>query len=185
MNKRLLLLSSVLATAIFAAPASAQTCSIASTSASAVNCTVGTTLSMTMPSLMKLTLSGTAVTLTAPAAISDFDASTGLSSTTTTGPTFSVRSNRSYRVQVHADAATFSHTAPSGAATYNKPIADVEYLIDGGTPVTLTTSATDIGSGSAVSNSTAVQVAYKTAFDITKDQPGAYSLGVTFTLVAP
>jgi hypothetical protein len=185
MMKRTLLAATALAMMAFAAPASAQTCSISSTSAAAVNCSVGTTLSMTMPSLMKLTLSGTAVTLTAPSAISDFNASTGLASTTTTGPTFSVRSNRSYRVQIHADAATFSHTAPSGAATYNKPISDVEYLIDGGSAVTLTASATDIGSGSAVSNSTAVQVAYKTAFDITKDQPGAYSLGVTFTLVAP
>ncbi len=184
MFKRALLLSAVL-TAVATAPAAAQTGAISSTSGSAVNCTVATTLSMTMPSLMKLTLSGTAVTLTAPSAVSDFDANSGLASTTTTGPTFSVRSNRSYRVQIHADAATFGHTAPSGAATYNKPISDVQYIIDAASPVTLTTTATDIGSGSAVSNSTAVQVAYKTAFDITKDQPGAYSLGVTFTLVAP
>jgi hypothetical protein len=185
MKTRTLLLSSLIAVAVYAAPASAQNCSISSTSGSAVSCTVATTLSMTMPSLMKLTLSGTAVTLGAPAAIADFSAATGLASTTTTGPTFTVRSNRSYRVQVSADAATFNHTAPSGAATYNKPISDVQYLIDGGSPVTLSTSAADIGSGSATSASTSVQVAYKTAYDITKDQPGAYSLGVTFTLVAP
>ena len=175
-----------LVAAVVATPAEAQnTCSIASTSSSAVSCTVATTLSMTMPSLMKLTLSGTAVTLTAPAVIADFDAITGLASTDNTGPTFTVRSNRSYRVQVSADAATFSHTAPSGAATYAKPAGDVEYKIGSGSLVTLTTTATDIGSGSATSASSLVQVAYKTAYDITKDQPGAYSLGVTFTLVAP
>lgn len=174
-----------LVAAVIATPAAAQTCSISSTSSSAVSCTVPTTLSMTMPSLMKLTLSGTAVTLTAPAVIADFDAISGLASTEDTGPTFTVRSNRSYRVQVSADAATFSHTAPSGAATYAKPAGNVEYKIGSGSLVTLTTTATDIGSGSATSASSLVQVAYKTAYDITKDQPGAYSLGVTFTLVAP
>jgi len=43
----------------------------------------------------------------------------------------------------------------------------------------------DIGSGNSTSSSAAVTVGYRTAFDITKDQPGAYALGVTFTLVAP
>ena len=185
MKMRYVFLTPLAAAAVYATPAAAQTCSITSTSASAVSCTVATTLSMTMPSLMKLTLSGTAVTLTAPSAVSDFDATTGLASTDNTGPTFTVRSNRSYRVQVSADAATFSHTAPSGAATYAKPAGDVQYKIGTGSLVTLTTSATDIGSGSATSASTLSQVAYKTAYDITKDQPGAYSLGVTFTLVAP
>lgn len=174
-----------LVAAVIATPAAAQTCSISSTSASAVNCTVATTLSMTMPSLMKLTLSGTAVTLTAPSAVADFDATTGLSSKDDTGPTFTVRSNRSFRVQVSADASTFSHTAPTGAATYAKPAGDVQYKIGSGSLVTLTTSPTDIGSGSATSASTLAQVAYRTSYDITKDQPGAYSLGVTFTLVAP
>ncbi len=176
-----------LVAAVIATPAAAQQnpCVISSTSLSAVSCTVPTTLSMTMPSLMKLTLSGTTVALTAPSAVSDFDAVTGLASTDNTGPTFTVRSNRSYRVQVSADAATFSHTAPSGAATYAKPAGDVQYKIGSASLVTLTTTATDIGNGGATSASALVQVAYKTAYDITKDQPGAYSLGVTFTLVAP
>ncbi len=173
-----------LVAAVIATPAAAQTCSIASTSAS-VNCTVPTTLSMTMPSLMKLTLSGTTVALTAPSAVSDFDAVTGLASTDNTGPTFTVRSNRSYRVQVSADAASFSHTVPTGAAAYAKPAGDVQYKIGSGSLATLTTTAADIGSGSATSASSLLQVAYKTAYDITKDQPGVYSLGVTFTLVAP
>lgn len=167
-----------------AMPAQAQSCAISNSAGSSVSCTVGTNFSMTMPSLMSLTLSGTAVTLNTPTAVSEFDAS-GLVEKTTTGPDFTVRSNRSYRVQISADAATFSHTPQTGAAEYLKPAGDVFWNVDGGTYTALTTSPTDIGSGSAVSSSTAVAVGYKTAFDITKDQPGAYALAVTFTLIAP
>ena len=163
--------------------ASAQTCSIASTSAS-VNCTVGTTLSMTMSTLMNMTLNGTTVTLNAPTAVSDFNGS-GLYAVATTGPSFQVRSNRSYRVQVSANATTFSHTAVAGGATYNKPAGDLSWANDAATFTTLTTTPTDVGSGSSTSLSVARTITYKTAYDITKDQPGAYSIGVTFTLVAP
>lgn len=167
-----------------AMPAQAQSCAISNSASSSVSCTVGTNFSMTMPSLMSLTLSGTAVTLNTPSAVSEFDAN-GLVEKTTTGPDFTVRSNRSYRVQISADAATFSHTPQAGAAEYLKPAGDVFWNVDGGSYTTLTTTPTDIGSGSAVSSSTPVAVGYKTAFDITKDQPGAYALSVTFTLVAP
>ena len=178
---KLLVLPAALALA--SQSASAQTCSIASTSAS-VNCSVGTTLSMTMSTLMNMTLNGTTVTLNAPTAVSDFNVA-GLYAVATTGPSFQVRSNRSYRVQVHADAATFAHTAVAGGATYNKPAADLSWANDAATFTTLTTTAADIGSGSSTSLSVAKTITYKTAYDITKDQPGAYTIGVTFTLVAP
>lgn len=169
---------------VVAVPAQAQSCAISNSASSTVSCTVGTNFSMTMPSLMSLTLSGTDVTLNAPSSIAEFD-NDGLVAKTTTGPNFTVRSNRSYRVQISADAATFSHTAQAGAATYNKPAGDVSWNVDAGNYTALTTTPTDIGSGSSTSSSTPVAVGYKTAFDITKDQPGAYALAVTFTLVAP
>jgi hypothetical protein len=169
---------------VVAVPAQAQSCAISNSASSTVSCTVGTNFSMTMPSLMSLTLSGTSVTLNAPAAIGEFD-NQGLVAKETTGPNFTVRSNRSYRVQVSADAATFSHTAQAGAATYNKPAGDVSWNVASGAFTTLTTTPTDIGSGSSTSSSAPVTVGYRTAFDITKDQPGAYALAVTFTLVAP
>lgn len=172
------------AAALVAVPAQAQSCAISNSASSSVSCTVGTSFSMTMPSLMSLTLSGTSVTLAAPAAVSEFDAN-GEVQKTSAGPSFTVRSNRSYRVQVSADAANFAHTAQAGAATYNKPSGDVSWNVDGGSYTSLTTTPADIGSGSATASSTPVIVGYKTFFDITKDQPGAYSLGVTFTLVAP
>lgn len=183
MNRTWKILALPLALAIASQSASAQSCSIASTSAS-VSCTVGTTLSMTMATLMNLTLNGTSVTLNAPTAVSDFNAS-GLYSVNTTGPSFQVRSNRSYRVQVNADAATFAHTAVAGGASYNKPAGDLSWSNDGATFNTLTTTPSDVASGASTSLSAAKTITYKTAYDITKDQPGAYSIGVTFTLVAP
>lgn len=170
---------------VVAMPVQAQSCAISNSAGSTVSCTVGTNFSMTMPSLMSLTLSGTAVTLNTPSAVSDFDAATGLVALTTTGPNYTVRSNRSYRVQISADAATFSHTAQAGAATYNKPAGDVSWNVGGGNYTALTTTPTDIGTGNATSSSPSIAVGYRTAFDITRDQPGAYALGVTFTLVAP
>jgi hypothetical protein len=139
---------------------------------------------MTMPSLMNLTLDGTSVTLAAPAAVSEFDNS-GLVAKETTGPSFQVKSNRAYRVQVSANASTFTHTSVTGAATYGKPAGDVSWKVGSGSFAALTTTPADIASGSSTALSSAAQVTYKTAYDITKDQPGAYSLGVTFTLVAP
>ncbi|MDQ8145041.1 MAG: hypothetical protein P3A32_02620 [Gemmatimonadota bacterium] len=174
------------AVALFAAaPVQAQSsCTVADAAGSTVSCTVGTTLSMTVPSIMQLTLGGTTVSLDAPANIAAFSAA-GVDTTVTTGPTFSVRSNRSYRVQISADAGTFSHTAQSGAATYAKPIADLAWKVDAGSYLAITDTPADIGSGSAVNSSANKTVSYRTLYDITKDQPGAYSLGVTFTLVAP
>jgi len=163
--------------------AEAQSCSIASTSNS-VNCTVATTLSTTMSSLMNLTLNGTTVTLGAPSAVTDFDGS-GLFSSTTAGPNFQVKANRSYRVQVSTDAATFSHTPATGAASYAKPVANVQVSTDGANFSALSTVAADVASGSATASSTMTAVTYRTAYDITKDQPGNYTLGVTFTLIAP
>ena len=183
MNRPWKLLVLPAALALASQSASAQSCSIASTSAS-VNCTVVSTLSMTMSTLMNLTLNGTTVTLNAPTAVSDFNAS-GLYAVATTGPSFQVKSNRSYRVQVSADAATFTNTPVAGSAAYNKPAGDLSWAHDAATFTTLTTTPTDVGSGSSTSLSVARTITYKTAYDITKDQPGAYSIGVTFTLVAP
>ena len=175
------------AVALFAAaPVQAQgnPCTVATTDAALTTCNVSTTLSMTVPSIMQLTLGGTTVSLERPANIDAFSAA-GLDTTITTGPTFSVRSNRSYRVQISANAANFSHTAQSGAATYAKPLTDLGWTVNAGSYVAITQTPADIGSGDAVNSSANKTVSYRTFYDITKDQPGTYSLGVTFTLVAP
>jgi hypothetical protein len=183
MSKALKLFAVVASVSLVSQPANAQSCSISSTLAT-VSCTVGTTVSMTVPSLMNLTLNATAATLAAPTAVGDFDGS-GLANFITTGPSFQARANRSYRVQISADAATFTATPVAGAVAYNKPASEVHWSNDATAFVSLSTTPTDVGTGSATSLSAAKVITYKTFYDITKDQPGAYSLGVTFTLVAP
>jgi hypothetical protein len=96
--------------AVSARVSAAQTCTIASTAAS-VSCSVTSTHSLTVPSLMSLTMSGftsgTSQTLAAPTAISDF-ASANTIQIPTTGPTFVVKANRAYRVQINAVTAAFT-----------------------------------------------------------------------------
>jgi hypothetical protein len=172
---------------VAAAPVQAQSCAISNSADASVSCTVGASFSMTMPSLMSLTLSGTSVALNAPSKVGDFD-SDGLASFTTAGPSLTVRSNRSYKVQVKANAATFSHTPQNGAASYAKPISDVSWTVGSGPSAqyfALTTADAEVGNGSATSSTVAATIGYKTNFDITKDQPGSYALNLTFTLVAP
>jgi len=170
---------------VAAAPVQAQSCAISNSASASVNCTVGSTFSMTMPSLMSMTLSGTSVTLNTPQTVGAFNAN-GLASTTNNdGPAITVRSNRSYRVQVKADAPIFDHTPQAGAAEYEKPASDVEFTVNGSTYTPLSISYQGVGSGDATSSSVAATVGYKTNFDITKDQPGAYNLSITFLLVAP
>jgi len=113
---------------VVAVPAQAQSCAISNSASSTVSCTVGTNFSMTMPSLMSLTLSGTSVTLNAPAAIGEFD-NLGLVAKETTGPNFTVRSNRSYRVQISANAANFTRPRPAPRSTKSRPVMSLGTLL--------------------------------------------------------
>lgn len=171
------------AIAVAARPGGAQTCSITSTAASPAPCTVTSTHSLTMPSLMSLTMagftSGTSMTLAAPTSMADFGGGNTVQ-IPTTGPTFTVKSNRPYKVQISAAAATFSGT------TYAKPAADLTWSTSaGGTFVALSTTAADVDSQNATAGSTSVGLFYKTTYDFLQDIPGTYSLDVKFTLVAP
>jgi len=98
----------------------------------------------------------------------------------TTGPTFTVKSNRPYKVQISAAAATFSGTA------YAKPASDLAWSTSAvGTFAALSTTAADVDSQNATAGSTSVGLFYKTTYDFLQDLPGTYSLDVKFTLVAP
>lgn len=161
----------------------AQSCSISSTAASPAPCTVTSTHSLTMPSLLALTMSGftsgSSQTLAAPTAMSDFGAGT-TATIPTTGPTFTVKANRAYKVQISAAAATFSGTS------YAKPAGDITWsTAAAGSFVALTTTATDVSTGGATAGSSSVGIFYKTNFNLLQDVPGTYTLDVTFTLVAP
>lgn len=171
------------ALAVAARTGGAQSCSITSTAASPAPCTVTSTHSLTMPSLLSLTMagftSGTSMTLNAPTSMSDF-ASGNTIQIATTGPTFTVKSNRAYKVQISAAAATFSGTA------YAKPASDLAWSTNAaGTFAALSTTAADVDSQNATAGSTSVGLFYKTTYDFLQDLPGTYSLDVKFTLVAP
>jgi hypothetical protein len=169
--------------AVSAHVSAAQTCSIASTSPAPLSCSVTSTHSLTVPSLLSLTMSGftsgTSQTLAAPSAMSDF-ASSNTIQIPTTGPTFVVKANRAYKVQINAATAAFT------GSTYAKPASDVVWSTSsGGTFVGLSTTPADITSGAATTGSTSVGVFYKTTYDFVSDVPGSYNLDVKFTLVAP
>jgi hypothetical protein len=169
--------------------ASAQSCTINSTSTGTLTCTVATSVSVTIPTMLRLTMSnftsGTSNTLTAPV-LADFDDVTGLASITTAGPSFVVKSNRSYTVYLKANAANFSHTVVNvGDPSYAKPISDVQWTKDGSTFTTVTTSDVQVATGSATAASTSVPVSYRVGYNIANDKPGAYTLALTYTLSAP
>lgn len=185
MHSRLVLRAGVVAGAIalVAQPARAQTCSISSTAASPSPCTITSTHSLTVPSLLSLTMagftSGTSMTLAAPSSTSDFSSGTTVQ-IPTTGPTFTVKSNRPYKVQISAATATFTGT------TYAKPAADVAWSTSAaGTFAALSTTAADVDSQNASAGSSSVGIFYKTTYSFLQDVPGTYSLDVKFTLVAP
>jgi len=164
----------------------AQSCSISSTAvapALPTPCTVTSTHSLTMPSLLSLTMAGftagTSQTLNAPTDISDFSSGNTIT-VATTGPTFTVKANRAYKVQISAAAASFSGT------TYAKPAADIAWsTASNGTFANLSTTAADVDAGAATAGSTSVGLFYKTTYRLLQDVPGTYSLDVKFTLVAP
>ena len=169
--------------AAFARTSAAQSCSISSTAATPTPCTVTSTHTINMPSLLSLTMagftSGTSQTLAAPTDISDFSSGSTIE-IPTTGPTFTVKANRAYKVQISAAAASFSGT------TYAKPAGDVTWSTSaGGTFVALSTTAADVDAGSATAGSTSVGLFYKTTYKLLQDIPGSYSFDVKFTLVAP
>lgn len=169
--------------AVSARTSAAQSCSISSTAATPTPCTVTSTHSLTMPSLLSLTMagftSGTSQTLAAPTDISDFSSGSTIQ-VPTTGPTFTVKANRAYKVQISAAAASFTGTS------YAKPAADLAWSTSSsGTFATLSTTAADVDAGGATAGSTSVGLFYKTTYKLLQDVPGTYSLDVKFTLVAP
>jgi len=168
--------------AVTAHVSAAQTCSITSTAAT-VSCSVTSTHTLTVPSLLSLTMSGftsgTSQTLAAPTAMTDFSSSNTIQ-LPTTGPTFVVKANRAYRVQINSVTSAFT------GSTYAKPASDVAWSTSSsGSFAGLSTTPVDITGGPATTGSTSVGVFYKTTYDFLTDVPGSYNLDVQFTLVAP
>src|SRR5207247_6866533 len=100
-----------------------------------------------VPDVMQLTLTSTSTALTAPAA-AGYDAGF----VANTGPTATVKSNRAWRLQISAAAATWTatNTQPGVNARPNKPAADLEWGTAVGGPFTaLSVTPATAKSGSA------------------------------------
>lgn len=159
--------------------AAAQTCSAPVPNG---NCAANTSATLTVPDVMQLTLTSTSTALTAPAA-ADYDAGY----VANTGPTATVKSNRAWRLQVSAAAAvwTAANTQPGVTARASKPAADLQWGLSAGgpfAPLSVTPSTAQSGGATA---GTPVSFVFHTAYDWSLDTPGAYSLTVVVTLLAP
>lgn len=164
------------------ARALAQTCTAQAPPATPWTCTVSTSAALTIGDVLQLTLSSTTTTLTAPSS-ADYDAGFVLN----TGPTATVRGNRAWRLQISAATATWgaTNTQPGVSAWTNKPAGDLLWSTAAGGPFTaLSTTPATVTSGNA-SAGTGSSFFFRTAYSWALDTPGAYSLAVVFTLVAP
>lgn len=145
-------------------------------------CTVATSTTLTIGRVVELTLSSVSTTLTAPA-VADYDAGFVADA----GPTATVRSNGPWRLQISGTAATWTaaNTEPGVSARTTKPVGDLTWSTAGGGPfAALSLTPVDASVAGATAGNV-VNLFYRTVYSWGLDTPGAYSLTVVFTIVAP
>jgi len=175
---RTLLAAMVLGTAIGAVQANAQC------SGNAGTCNTTNTASVTVGALVKLGMSANATALTNPTA-DDVDAGNILQNA---GPTFTIKSNRSWTLKIKSQVSPSWNYVGSDAGV--KPIGDLAWATSaGGTYAAITASDVTFASGASASNGTAAQAFFRTSwtsdFTSASNAPGTYSLPLVFTLTAP
>ncbi|MGH7650829.1 MAG: hypothetical protein ACREMS_03200 [Gemmatimonadaceae bacterium] len=173
-----LLAAMVLGTAIGASQANAQC------SGNAGTCNTINTASVTVGALVKLGMSSASTALTNPTA-DDVDAGNVIADA---GPTFTVKSNRSWTLKIKSQNATDWTYVGSNSGV--KPIGDLSWATSaGGTYAAITNADVTFLSGASASNGTAAQAFFKTSwvsdFTSASNAPGTYSLPIVFTLTAP
>jgi hypothetical protein len=175
---RSILAAMVLVTAIGATQANAQC------SGNAGSCNTTNTASVTVGALVKLGMSSNTTALTNPTA-DDVDAGNVLADN---GPTFSIKSNRSWTLKIKSQNATTWTYVGSNAGV--KPIGDLAWSTSaGGTFTAITASDATFASNASASNGAAAQAFFRTSwlsdFTSASNAPGTYSLPIVFTLTAP
>jgi hypothetical protein len=176
---RFLLAAMVLGTAIAGNQASAQTCS-----GNAGTCNLTNTASATVNALVKLGMGGAATTLTSPTAD---QIETG-ASIADNGPTFTIKANRSWTLNIKTTAV--SNWVYVGSFSGTKPISDLTWSnAAAGTYANISGTDALFLSGAGATNGFAAQAFFKTTwaagFTQPSNAPGVYSLPVVFTLSAP
>ncbi len=175
---RFLMAAMVLGTAIGANQANAQC------SGNSGSCNTTNTASVSVNALVKLGMGGTTTSLTSPTA----DQVEIGATIADAGPTFTVKANRSWTLNIKSGiAGTWTYV---GSFAGLKPISDLTWSnAVAGTYVGLSSSDALFLSGAAATNGTAAQAFFKTVwaagFTQPSNAPGSYSLPVVFTLSAP
>jgi hypothetical protein len=175
---RLLAAAMVLGTVIGASQASAQ-CSGPN------SCNTTNTASVVVGNLVKLGMTSTATTLTAPSA-DDIDA--GLTVGPDAGPTFTIKANRSWTLKIKSGNPT--NWSFAGTGTGVKPISDLLWATSSaGSYAPITNGDVTFTSGASSTNGATAVPYFKTQwtadFTSASNLPGTYSMPIVFTLSAP
>ena len=153
-------------------------------SGNAGTCNTTNTASVTVGALVKLGMSATTTSLTAPTA-DQVDLGALIADA---GPTFTIKSNRSWTMNIRSGNATNWTYVGSNAGV--KPISDLTWSnAVAGTYAAITATDALFTSGASASNGTAGAAFFKTnytaGFTNAANAPGTYSLPIVFTLTAP
>jgi hypothetical protein len=175
---RFLLAAMVLGTAIAGNQANAQC------TGNAGSCNTTNTASVAVSALVKLGMGGTTTSLTSPTA----DQIEIGASLPDNGPTFSIKANRSWTLNIKTT--NVSNWTYVGPLVGTKPISDLTWSNASGGPfANLSSTDAVFLSGASSTNGFVAQAFFKTTwaagFTQPSNVPGTYSLPVVFTLSAP
>ncbi|HUE77166.1 MAG TPA: hypothetical protein VMM83_04425 [Longimicrobiales bacterium] len=137
--------------------------------------------SITIPTLLEITVDETTVLFGQPT-LADY----------TTGHVFgdvtsvvSTRGNVTHDVTIVADAPTMTFTPSAGGTDPQKPATDLQWSIDNAAWSGLSTTAANVAANLAKgTNAAAASVTYRMLLNEATDEPGLYTLGFTYTVVA-
>lgn len=175
---RFFLAAMVLGTAIGVEQANAQC------SGNAGSCNTTNTASVSVGAVVKLGMSSAATSLSAPTA-DQIEAGAVIADA---GPTFTVKSNRSWTLNIKTtNPATWTYV---GSFAGTKPVSDLTWSnAVAGTFSNIGSTDALFLSGASATNGTAAQAFFRTVwaagFTQPSNAPGTYSLPVVFTLSAP
>ncbi|MEA2765469.1 MAG: hypothetical protein QOK07_1873 [Gemmatimonadaceae bacterium] len=153
-------------------------------SSNAGSCNTTTTASVVVNALVKLDMSSTTTSLTSPS-VAQIETGALIADG---GPTFTIKANRSWTLNIKTTAASLWTYAGSLGGT--KPISDLTWSnAAAGSYTGIGSSDAVFLSGTAATNGLAAQAFFKTVwaagFTQPSNVPGTYSLPIVFTLSAP
>lgn len=143
---------------------------------------VGATATITIPELLYVDIDVKSVPFAEPT-LADWQAGS-IAAPASTVTTVSTRANVSHQVLIAADAELMDKDGVADVTT-SKPASDLEWSTDGTTFSPLTTTGVAVTPTlSRGVHATAGTVYYQMLLDESTDEPGIYSLGFTFTVLA-